>query len=145
MTDVSKLATLLDDPEVRLVVFGLAHTDLAGPSAGAPRLHEVVLRLADTAEPGQYSSWLADDAPNMPMTVAQVRAALGEGCLNDLAKFTKTSPEEVAWQLAEVLPDLVDAVSPGGEVLAARVLGRDLDAAVEIDERSAGAFAPRSN
>jgi uncharacterized protein YidB (DUF937 family) len=145
MADVSKLATLLDDPEVWLVVFGLAHTDTAGPSAGAPRLRDVVLRLADTAEPEQYSSWLADDRPNLPMTVAQVRAALGDEILHDLARFTKASPDEVAWQLAEVLPDLVDAVSPGGRVLAAGELGRDLVTAVEIDDRSAGGFGPRSN
>jgi uncharacterized protein YidB (DUF937 family) len=79
------------------------------------------------------------------MTVTQVRSALGESTLHDLARFTKSSPEEVAWQLAEVLPDLVDAVSPGGQVLPAPELGRDLATAVEIDDRSAGAFGPRSN
>lgn len=144
MADVSKLSRLLDDLEVRVVVFGLAHTDVAVPSAGAPRLREVVLQLADTSEPDQYHSWLADDMRNLPMTVAQVRVAFGEEILNDLAKFTKSSPDEVAWQLAEVLPDLVDAVTPGGKVLEAGELGRQLSAAVEADDRSAGPFGPRA-
>ncbi|GIH10017.1 hypothetical protein Rhe02_80840 [Rhizocola hellebori] len=144
MTDVSgKLSRLLDDPEVRVVVFGLAHTHAEGPAAGAPRLREVVLHLAGTSEPDQYSSWLSDDVANLPMTVAQVRAAFGADVLDDLAVYAKSSPDEVAWQLAEVLPDLVDAVSPGGQVLAASELGRHLSEAVEADDRSAGPFGPQ--
>jgi hypothetical protein len=40
MTDISKLSTLLDDPEVRVLIFGLAHVGSAHPptESGPPRL-----------------------------------------------------------------------------------------------------------
>jgi uncharacterized protein YidB (DUF937 family) len=142
MTDISKLSTLLDDPEVRALIFGLAHVGSASPSteSGAPRLRAILLHLADTTHLEQYSSWLSDDAPNMPMTVDQVRMAVGDGAINDLALFVGGSPNAIAWQLAAVLPDLVDAVSPGGEVVDANRLARELAEASAYDDLSAGAF-----
>jgi xanthosine utilization system XapX-like protein len=114
MTDISKLSTLLDDPEVRALIFGLAHVRSAFPSteSGAPRLRAIVLHLADTTHLEQYRSWLSDDAPNMAMTVDQVRMAVGDGAINDLALFVGGSPNAVAWQLAAVLPDLWTQLPP---------------------------------
>ena len=142
MTDISKLSTLLDDPEVRVLIFGLAHSGSAPRTAesGAARLRAVVLDLADTTDPAQYGSWLSDHASNMAMTVDQVRTTVGDGAIEDVALFTGGSPSAVAWQLAVVLPDLVDAVSPGGEVVDATLLARELADASAYDDRSAGAF-----
>ena len=142
MTDISKLSTLLDDPEIRALIFGLAHVRSASLSSepGAPRLRAVVLHLADTTDPVQYSSWLSDDTHNMPMTVDQVRMAIGDGAINDLALFVDGSPNAVAWQLADVLPGLADAVSPGGEVIDASQLAQELAQASAYDDRSAGPF-----
>ena len=142
MTDITKLSTLLDDPEVRELIFGLAHVETAPSSTGtgASRLHAVVLRLADTTYAEQYGSWLSDDTPNNVMTVDQVRMAIGDGAINDLAQFVGGSPSAVVWQLAAVLPDLVDAVSPGGDVIDANRLAREIAEATAADDRSAGAF-----
>jgi len=142
MTDISKLSTLLDDPEVRTLIFGLAHVGSASPSTapGAPRLRAIVLHLADTTDLEQYSSWLSDDAPNMAMTADQVRMTIGDGAINDLALFSGGSPSAVAWQLAAVLPDLVDAISPGRQVIDANQLARELAQASAFDDLSAGAF-----
>ena len=142
MTDISKLSTVLDDPEVRALIFGLAHVRSAYPSAesGAPRLHAIVLHLADTTDLEQYRSWLSDDASNLAMTVDQVRMTVGAGAIEDLAQFTGGNPGAIAWQLAAVLPDLVDAVSPGGAVIDANLLARELASASADDDRSAGAF-----
>ena len=142
MTDISKLSTVLDDPEMRVLVFGLAHVGSAFPPTepGVPRLRAIVLHLADTTDPGQYRSWLSDDAPNMAMTVDQVRMTVGDDAINDLALFVGGSPNAVAWQLAGVLPDLVDAVSPGGEVIDVNLLALELAQASADDDLSAGAF-----
>jgi uncharacterized protein YidB (DUF937 family) len=142
MTDIAKLSTLLDDPEIRALVFGLAHVRSASPSAtsAASRLRAVVVHLADTTNPDQYRSWLSDDGSNMAMTVDQVRMTIGDGAIDDLAGLTGGSPSAVAWQLAAVLPDLVDAVSPGGEVIDADQLARELAEASAFDDLSAGAF-----
>ena len=142
MTDIGKLSTLLDDPEVRTLIFGLAHVGSPSPTTepGAPRLRAIVLHLADTTDLEQYRSWLSDEAPSMAMTVDQVRVTIGDGAINDLALFTGGSPSAIAWQLAAVLPDLVDAVSPGGEVIDANRLARELADASAYDDLSAGAF-----
>ena len=140
MNDIRKLSTLLDDPEIRELIFGLAHVGSASPAAGAARLRAVVLRLADTTTAEQYRSWLSDSTPNKAMTVDQVRMTVGESALDDLARFTIGSPEAVAWQLAAVLPDLVDAVSPGGVIVDADLLAREIRTAITDDDLSAGAF-----
>jgi uncharacterized protein YidB (DUF937 family) len=140
VNDIRKLSTLLDDPEIRELIFGLAHVGSASPSAGAARLRAVVLRLADTTTAEQYRSWLSDSTPNKAMTVDQVRTTVGESALDDLAQFTIGSPQAVAWQLAAVLPDLVDAVSPGGEIVDANLLAREIRTAITEDDLSAGAF-----
>ena len=121
MDDISKLSTLLDDLEVQELIFGLAHVKVAAGSG----LHAVVLRLAETTDSGQYDSWLSDDTPNKAMTVDQVRMTIGDSAIDDLAQFVGGSPDAVAWQLAAVLPDLVDAVTPGGEIVEVnRLAGR---------------------
>ena len=142
MDEISKLSTLLDDLEIRELIFGLAHVRSVGPSVGpgAPQLHTVVLRLAETTTPEQYRSWLSDDARNKSMTVDQVRMTIGDRALDDLAQLAGGSSGAVAWQLAAVLPDLVDAVTPGGEVIDVPRLARELAEASADDDRSAGAF-----
>lgn len=144
MADLSKLSRLLDDPEVRVVVFGLAHVcpALTSAESGASRLRAAVLHLADTTDPKQYRGWLSDDAPNNPITVEQVRAALGDDVINDLSTYAESSPDHIAWQLKTILPDLVDAVSPGGYVVEASELGRELRDASAAGDHSAGPFAP---
>ncbi|WP_169789842.1 YidB family protein [Actinoplanes subtropicus] len=101
----------------------------------------MVLRLAETTTPEQYGSWLSDDAPNQAMTVDQVRMTIGDRALDDLAELVDGSADAVAWQLAAVLPDLVDAVTPGGAIIDADRLTQELAEASAEDDRSAGAFA----
>jgi uncharacterized protein YidB (DUF937 family) len=133
MTELRKLATLLDDPESRELIFAVAGTPAA--------LHAMVVRLALTTDRAQYGSWLADDEPNQPMTTDQVRAAFGDPALNDLAYLAGGSPAAVTWQLASILPDLVDAVTPGGVVLDQPRLALELDRATAEDDRESGIFA----
>jgi uncharacterized protein YidB (DUF937 family) len=145
MADIGKLYLLLDDPEARNLIFGLAHVASALPAVrpGPARLPAVLLRLADTTRPEQYASWLSGDASNRPMTVDQVRQTIGDAAIADLAQMTGGSRGAVTWQLAAVLPDLVDAVSPGGAVIDAERLAMELAEASAADDSSAGAFGSR--
>jgi uncharacterized protein YidB (DUF937 family) len=138
MTDVRKLATLLDNPEVRDLLFGLAHTQKAEPAA---RMRSIVLDLAVTTTAEQYRSWLDDDERNAAMTPEQVRLTIGDEAIGDVADFVSSTPEAVAWQLAEVLPDLVDAISPGGRVIEAELIAREIAEATLEDDEETGAFA----
>ena len=143
--DIRKLSTLLDDLEVRELLFGLAHVRSKDRAVGygAPRLRAIVVDLAASTTAEQYRSWLSDDAHNQPMSVAQAHTAIGDDAIDDLARFTCCSAVAVAWQLAGVLPDLVDAVSPGGQVLDAGVLAHNIAEACLDGDRSAGAFGSR--
>lgn len=145
MTDCPKLATLLDEPEVRELLFGLAHVGgKAGTTGVGPaRVHAIVLDLAVTTTEEQYRSWLDDDEHNEAMTVEQVRVTIGEAVLEDLAGYTSSTADAVAWQLAEVLPDLVDAISPGGTVIGVELFAREIDAAILEDDDESGAFGDR--
>jgi len=133
MSDVRKLATLLDDPEVRDLVRGLAGNR-------PDRLRAIVLELAERTTPEQYGSWLDDGAPNRAMTTDQVRLAVGEAVIGDLADASYSTPAAIAWQLSEILPDLVDALTPGGRVLDAEVLAAELAEATTEDDLEAGVF-----
>src|SRR5262245_39783532 len=122
MIDESKLSQLLYDPQTRVVVFGLAHVNRASPETGAARPPTVLQNLENTTPPEQYQSWLADDQRTIPLTVDQVRASVSDDVLDGVALYAGSDADDVAWQLAVVLPDLADAVRHGGDPVDARQL-----------------------
>lgn len=139
--DTGKLALLLDDPEARVIVYGLAHVYPAQPAESGPeRLRAVLQRLVETADPVQVESWLSDQAVNRAITVEQIRAAFGEDVIHDLARYADSGPDETAWQLAAVLPDLIDAFSPGGAIVDVAELRAGFIGASDAGDRSAGPF-----
>ena len=141
--DIGKLSMLLDDPEVRVIVYGLAHVYPAQPTESGPqRLRTALQQLVEAADPVQVESWLSDEAVNRAINVEQARAAFGDEVIADLARYAGSGADEVAWQLTAVLPDLVDAISPGGMMIDAAELRRELIAASDAADRSAGPFAP---
>jgi uncharacterized protein YidB (DUF937 family) len=141
--DTGKLSTLLDDPEVRVIVYGLAHAYPGLPRESGPqRLRTAIQRLTETADPAQVESWLSDEAANRAITVEQVRAAFGDEVIGNLAGYAGGEPDEVAWQLRAILPDLVDAFSPGGVIVDPAELRREFIDASAAGDRSAGPFAP---
>ena len=144
MTDLSKLFALLDDPEIRVLLFGVAHAGptVAGSRTGPARLRVVVAHLIETAPVEQHRSWLSDTERNAAMSVEQVRTVIGYEAIADVAQYTDSSPQDVAFQLAAVLPDLADALSPGGVLVEADELARELDAASGESDRSGGLFGP---
>ncbi|GAA0526837.1 hypothetical protein GCM10010172_04240 [Paractinoplanes ferrugineus] len=149
MTDLSKLFTLLDDPEIRVLLYGLAHAGpaipgpaIAGSRTGPARLRVLVAYLIETVPVEQHRSWLSDTERNTAMGIEQVRAVIGYDAIADVARYTDSSPEAVAFQLAAVLPDLADALSPGGVLVGAAELARELDEAAGESDRSGGVFGP---
>jgi uncharacterized protein YidB (DUF937 family) len=141
--DTSKLSTLLDDPEVRVIVYGLAHAYPGRPGESGPqRLRTALQRLIDTADPAQVRSWLSDGAVNDGITVGQVQAAFGHQVVDNVASYASDEPEQVAWQLAAALPDLIDAFSPGGILVDEAELRREFIDASDSGDQSAGPFTP---
>jgi uncharacterized protein YidB (DUF937 family) len=63
-----------------------------------------------------------------------------DGKLAVLLDEPDADPGEATRQLAQLLPDLVDALTPGGELLSAPELARLMRIDVVLDDESAGAF-----
>jgi uncharacterized protein YidB (DUF937 family) len=61
----------------------------------------------------QVDSWVAH-GPNMAVSPDEVAGALGKERLGELAAQAGISHEEAAGHLSEILPDLVDRMTPGG-------------------------------
>jgi hypothetical protein len=65
--DNGKVTLLLDDPEARVIVYGLAHVHPAAPTLSGPeRLRGILQRLVDTAEPAQAQSCPISSTPSAP-------------------------------------------------------------------------------
>ncbi|MBM3621361.1 MAG: DUF937 domain-containing protein [Alphaproteobacteria bacterium] len=61
----------------------------------------------------QVDSWIAQ-GPNMAVSPDQITKAFGMDRLGDLAAQAGMTQAEAAGQLAEILPGLVDRMTPGG-------------------------------
>ncbi len=61
------------------------------------------------------ASWISNNT-NLPISAAQIQSVLGQGPLQDLAAKTGMSANEVASNLSEHLPGLVDQLTPNGQL-----------------------------
>ena len=60
------------------------------------------------------SSWVGK-GPNMPISTDQIKELLGSEKLQELAKKAGVSEENASRFLKEILPGIIDKVTPGGE------------------------------
>jgi uncharacterized protein YidB (DUF937 family) len=67
-------------------------------------------------------SWIGT-GQNLPISADQVRKVLGAGAVTDLAKKAGIGEPETTSALAGLLPQVIDKISPGGNVPAANDLG----------------------
>jgi uncharacterized protein YidB (DUF937 family) len=78
-------------------------------------LHGLVERFEEVGLGHLIHSWIAS-GPNLPIDAEQVEAVLGEGHLQQIAEETRLSQNEAAEQLGDMLPDLVDSLTPSGHI-----------------------------
>ncbi len=60
-------------------------------------------------------SWVGK-GPNQPVTPTQVQHSLGGATISDLARQAGMSEDDLMAQLAQVMPDLVDKLTPQGRL-----------------------------
>ena len=60
-------------------------------------------------------SWVAS-GPNQPISSAQVHQAFGPQVLSELAAKAGMSPQDLAAKISQILPQVVDKLTPGGAV-----------------------------
>ncbi|MDN3022033.1 YidB family protein [Streptomyces sp. S.PB5] len=73
--------------------------------------------LAKSGLAAQKDSWVGSGA-NQPVTGAQIQQALPDDTLQQVAKDAGVSTDQAADELAQVLPQAVDKLTPNGRVPA---------------------------
>ncbi|MEV6848353.1 hypothetical protein [Actinoplanes sp. NPDC051411] len=74
------------------------------------------------------------------LAASRGQVLLTDVVVGDVAAVVESEPAEVARQLRQLLPDLLDAVCPGGQMLPAPELARLMRIDIVLDEDEAGPF-----
>jgi len=62
-------------------------------------------------------SWVGTGS-NLPISAEQIQQVLGSGALGDIASKLGIQPEQAAGELSQALPNVVDKLTPGGQLPA---------------------------
>jgi uncharacterized protein YidB (DUF937 family) len=98
---------------------GGAHPDLLNAVAGLLGQSGGLSGLVDRFHQGGMgdivNSWIGT-GHNLPVSAAQITQVLGDGGLAQMAERLGLSHGDVAGQLTQLLPQLVDKLTPGGQL-----------------------------
>lgn len=103
------LGLAAQNPQLVQVVMSLISND--GPVGGLPGL---MAKFQQAGLGNVLSSWLSA-GPNHAISGEQLSRVLGSGPLSEIASQLGVGPGAAAGQLAQVLPGLVDHLSPQGQ------------------------------
>lgn len=92
-----------------------AITDLLGKQEGG--LGGLVGALEQSGLGGLASSWIGK-GENLPISAEQIQNVLSSGMLAELAAKLGVDPQAAAGTLAQVLPQVIDKLTPDGQVPA---------------------------
>jgi uncharacterized protein YidB (DUF937 family) len=87
----------------------------APPSSILGGLGDLIGKLTAGGAGPQVNSWI-NHGPNEPIPPTQLGGALGQNVLNELSQRTGMSQQELLSQLALVLPQLINHMTPNGRV-----------------------------
>jgi len=87
------------------------HPDVGGVSG-------LMQKLSAGGLSAEVSSWVSG-AQNLPVSAEQLKAALGSSGLQDIAAKFGLHTDDAANQLSSLLPQLIDKLTPNGQVPAA--------------------------
>ena len=86
-------------------------------------LSDLIGKLTAGGAASQVNSWVGSGA-NQPIQPGQLGSALGQQAINDLSAHSGMSKEELLNQLALVLPQLINHLTPNGRVPTAAELDK---------------------
>ena len=78
-------------------------------------MSDLIGRLTAGGAAPQVNSWVGH-GPNDPIQPGQLGGALGGGVLDEISKRTGLSQQELLNQLATVLPQVINSLTPKGRV-----------------------------
>lgn len=102
-----------------------------GQSDGSNPLLNIVMQLINNPQTGGLgglvqsfqqgglgevvNSWVST-GQNLPISAEQLQSVLGGGALQNIAAQLGVSPEQASGSLADLLPQMVDKLTPNGQV-----------------------------
>ncbi len=104
------LRTLLSNPQLLQVIAGLLSND--GPQGGVGGLMDKFQRAGLG---GVIESWVGS-GQNQAISTEQLSSVLGPDTLADLSGKMGASSADTASQLAQLLPGLIDQLTPAGQL-----------------------------
>ncbi len=92
-----------------------AVVSLLGNDSAQGGLGGLVTKFQQSGLGDVVASWISS-GQNMPVSADQLRGALGDDTLGQLARQSGGSPADVLGQLTQLLPQVVDQLTPQGQV-----------------------------
>lgn len=86
----------------------------------------LVQSFQDKGLGGIISSWVGTGA-NLPISAEQIQQGMGNDMLQNLAAKVGIPPEELSGKLAELLPGVIDKLTPDGTVPEGGLLEKGLE------------------
>jgi len=102
----------LMDSRTRLLQAALSLVANNGQAGG---LSGLVDRFREAGLDNAIRSWIGS-GQNVPITGEQMRQVLGEGQLQQISEETGLNEQETAEHLSDMLPDLIDKLTPAGNI-----------------------------
>lgn len=90
--------------------------DGRGQANQAQGLETLVSRFKQAGLGEAVSSWISNEQENKEVTPTQVQQALGDEHVEELSRQTGTPKGALLAQLASLLPQLIDGLTPNGQM-----------------------------
>lgn len=94
-----------------------AVTSLLGQNSSVGGLAGLVQAFQKNGLADIVNSWVST-GQNLPVSAQQIKQGLGGDLLNQVASKAGLSPDAAGSQLAGLLPDLIDKLTPNGKIEA---------------------------
>ncbi|HTN47831.1 MAG TPA: YidB family protein [Burkholderiaceae bacterium] len=109
-------------PLLQIAMQLLAGADTSGASSGASAggLGALIEQFQRAGMGAQMNSWISA-GQNMPISAEQLMQVFGHGQMQQMAANSGMSVDEMSGGLAGMLPQLIDHLTPGGQVPAAGI------------------------
>ena len=101
-------------------VMGILGNQQAGGLAG------VVKQFAGKGLGDIVNSWVST-GQNLPITPQQIQHGLGIDTINQLASKAGLSPDQVTSHLSELLPTVVDKLTPNGKIPQGDIMSQGME------------------
>jgi uncharacterized protein YidB (DUF937 family) len=101
-------------------VIGLLGNQQSGGLAG------VVKQFAGNGLGDIVNSWVST-GKNLPITPEQIKQGLGSDTINQLASKAGISSDQISSQLSELLPSVVDKLTPNGQIPQGDIMSQGMD------------------